>query len=116
MATFPVCLIPEDRVINFATADKSQVAFTVRKPDYLLVGLDDKSVNFVDVNTGKANETMKIPVEAIPVDAALTPRGLADMLLNMERPALMERALKAKNMQKTQATREVVAACEELVV
>ena len=48
--------------------------------------------------------------------ADLTPRGLADMLLNMERPALMERALKAKNMQKTQATREVVAACEELVV
>jgi UDP-N-acetylglucosamine--N-acetylmuramyl-(pentapeptide) pyrophosphoryl-undecaprenol N-acetylglucosamine transferase len=36
------------------------------------------------------------------------------MLLNMERPALLERALKAKNMQKTQATREVVSACEEL--
>ncbi|GAB1351831.1 hypothetical protein MASR1M12_05620 [Erysipelotrichia bacterium] len=67
--------IPEDRVINFATTDKSQVAFTARKPSYLLVGLDDKSVNFVDVNTGKANETMKIPVEAVPVDAALTPRG-----------------------------------------
>ncbi len=48
--------------------------------------------------------------------ADLTPRGLADMLLNMERPALMERALKAKNMQKTQATREVVSACEELAV
>ncbi|MHA7602069.1 undecaprenyldiphospho-muramoylpentapeptide beta-N-acetylglucosaminyltransferase [Alicycliphilus sp. T452] len=48
--------------------------------------------------------------------ADLTPRGLADMLLNMERPVLMERALKAKNMQKTQATREVVAACEELAV
>jgi UDP-N-acetylglucosamine--N-acetylmuramyl-(pentapeptide) pyrophosphoryl-undecaprenol N-acetylglucosamine transferase len=46
--------------------------------------------------------------------ADLTPRGLADMLLNMERPALLERALKAKNMQKTQATREVVSACEEL--
>ena len=46
--------------------------------------------------------------------ADLTPRGLADMLLNMERSALLERALKAKNMQKTQATREVVSACEEL--
>ncbi|HQQ70432.1 MAG TPA: undecaprenyldiphospho-muramoylpentapeptide beta-N-acetylglucosaminyltransferase [Alicycliphilus sp.] len=44
----------------------------------------------------------------------LTPRGLAEMLLDMKRPALMERALKAKTMQKTQATREVVAACEEL--
>ena len=46
--------------------------------------------------------------------ADLTPRGLADMLLNLERSALLERALKAKNMQKTQATREVVSACEEL--
>ncbi len=46
--------------------------------------------------------------------ADMTPRSLADMLLNMERPALLERALKAKNMQKTQATREVVSACEEL--
>jgi len=46
--------------------------------------------------------------------ADLTARSLADMLLNMERPALLERALKAKNMQKTQATREVVSACEEL--
>ena len=46
--------------------------------------------------------------------ADLTPRGLADMLLNMQRPALLERALKAKSMQKIQATREVVSACEEL--
>ncbi len=46
--------------------------------------------------------------------ADLTARGLADMLLNMKRPALLERALKAKTMQKTQATREVVSACEEL--
>ena len=46
--------------------------------------------------------------------ADLTPRWLADMLLNTERPALVERALKAKTMQKTQATREVVSACEEL--
>ena len=46
--------------------------------------------------------------------ADMTPRSLADMLLNMERQALLERALKAKNMQKTQATREVVSACEEL--
>lgn len=44
----------------------------------------------------------------------LTPRGLADMLLNTERSALLERALKAKSMEKTQATREVVSACEEL--
>ena len=44
----------------------------------------------------------------------LSPQGLAQMLQNMERPALVERALKAKNMQKINATHEVVTACEEL--
>ncbi|MFT3812600.1 MAG: undecaprenyldiphospho-muramoylpentapeptide beta-N-acetylglucosaminyltransferase [Acidovorax sp.] len=44
----------------------------------------------------------------------LTPQGLAQMLQNMERPALAARALEAKNMQKTEATREVALACEEL--
>ena len=44
----------------------------------------------------------------------LTPEGLAQMLQNMERPALAGIALKAKNMQKINATREVVTACEEL--
>ena len=44
----------------------------------------------------------------------LTPGGLAQMLQNMERSALVQRAQNAKKMQKTQATREVVSACEEL--
>ena len=44
----------------------------------------------------------------------LTPEGLAQMLQNMERSTLVERAQRAKTMQKTQATREVVTACEEL--
>lgn len=44
----------------------------------------------------------------------LTPGGLAQMLQNMERPALFQRAQNAKNMQKTEATAAVVAACEEL--
>jgi len=44
----------------------------------------------------------------------LTPEGLAQLLQSMERPALVARALEAKNMQKTEATREVAAACEEL--
>lgn len=44
----------------------------------------------------------------------LTPEGLAQMLQNMERSTLLERAQQAKTMQKTDATREVVAACEEL--
>ena len=44
----------------------------------------------------------------------LTPGGLAQMLQNMERPALVQRAQNANNMQKTEATAAVVAACEEL--
>jgi UDP-N-acetylglucosamine--N-acetylmuramyl-(pentapeptide) pyrophosphoryl-undecaprenol N-acetylglucosamine transferase len=44
----------------------------------------------------------------------LTPEWLADLLQKTERPALIRCALAAKNMQKLQATAEVVAACEEL--
>jgi UDP-N-acetylglucosamine--N-acetylmuramyl-(pentapeptide) pyrophosphoryl-undecaprenol N-acetylglucosamine transferase len=46
--------------------------------------------------------------------ATLTPESLAKLLSNTERPALIERALGAKNMQKLNATDAVVAACEEL--
>ncbi len=46
--------------------------------------------------------------------ADLTPQSLANMIEKWERPALVQKALAAKKMQKTQATREVVAACEEL--
>ena len=44
----------------------------------------------------------------------LSSQKLAEMLQNTERPALLERALKAKNMQKIHATDAVVTACEEL--
>jgi UDP-N-acetylglucosamine--N-acetylmuramyl-(pentapeptide) pyrophosphoryl-undecaprenol N-acetylglucosamine transferase len=44
----------------------------------------------------------------------LTPEWLADLLQKTERPALIRCALAAKNMQKLQATADVVAACEEL--
>ena len=44
----------------------------------------------------------------------LTPWMLATMLQKTERVALINRALQAKNMQKTEATARVVAACEEL--
>jgi len=46
--------------------------------------------------------------------ADLTPQSLANMIEKWERPALVQKALTAKKMQQTQATREVVAACEEL--
>jgi len=44
----------------------------------------------------------------------LSAGSLAQLLQNTERAALLERALKAKTMQKIHATREVVNACEEL--
>jgi len=46
--------------------------------------------------------------------AELTPQKLADMLRNMKRSDLLEKALAAKNMQKLDATDRLVAACEEL--
>ncbi|MFT4268842.1 MAG: undecaprenyldiphospho-muramoylpentapeptide beta-N-acetylglucosaminyltransferase [Xenophilus sp.] len=45
----------------------------------------------------------------------LTPELLSDLLQKTHRPALLDRALKAKTLEKTEATREVANACEELV-
>jgi len=44
----------------------------------------------------------------------LTPELLSDLLQKTTREALLERALKAKSLQKTEAVAEVVHACEEL--
>lgn len=44
----------------------------------------------------------------------LTPELLADLLQKTERTTLMERASRAKTMQKTEAVEQVVRACEEL--
>lgn len=44
----------------------------------------------------------------------LTPERLAEMLQKTERTTLLERALKAKTLQKTEASAQIVAACEEL--
>jgi UDP-N-acetylglucosamine--N-acetylmuramyl-(pentapeptide) pyrophosphoryl-undecaprenol N-acetylglucosamine transferase len=46
--------------------------------------------------------------------ADMTPEGLAKLLQNTERPALIQCGLEAKKMQKLDATNAVVAACEEL--
>ncbi|HOE43016.1 MAG TPA: glycosyltransferase, partial [Rhodoferax sp.] len=43
----------------------------------------------------------------------MTPRDLADMLLKMERDTLMDKGLRAKKMQKTGATEQIVQVCEE---
>jgi UDP-N-acetylglucosamine--N-acetylmuramyl-(pentapeptide) pyrophosphoryl-undecaprenol N-acetylglucosamine transferase len=47
--------------------------------------------------------------------AQLTPASLVEMLLNMERLTLMNKALEAKKLQKIEAVDVIVAACEELV-
>ncbi len=44
----------------------------------------------------------------------LTPEYLAKMLQKTERPALLQRALKAKTLQKLEASAQIVAACEEI--
>jgi UDP-N-acetylglucosamine--N-acetylmuramyl-(pentapeptide) pyrophosphoryl-undecaprenol N-acetylglucosamine transferase len=44
----------------------------------------------------------------------LTAEKLADMLKTLDRSALLQRAEAAKKMQKTEATADIVAACEEL--
>jgi UDP-N-acetylglucosamine--N-acetylmuramyl-(pentapeptide) pyrophosphoryl-undecaprenol N-acetylglucosamine transferase len=44
----------------------------------------------------------------------LTPDTLATMLITLTREQLLQRAVAAKRMQKTQATEQVVAACEAL--
>jgi UDP-N-acetylglucosamine--N-acetylmuramyl-(pentapeptide) pyrophosphoryl-undecaprenol N-acetylglucosamine transferase len=46
--------------------------------------------------------------------AELTPGKLADMLNHLDRGELLRRAQAAKKMQKTEATGDIVAACEEL--
>lgn len=46
--------------------------------------------------------------------ADLTAEKLMEMLQKMERTTLLQRAQKAKSMKKLTATREIVAACEEL--
>ena len=45
----------------------------------------------------------------------LTPEKLADLLQNTERTMLVERALAAKKMEKTQATEALVEACQKVI-
>lgn len=44
----------------------------------------------------------------------LTPEGLAQLLASLDRTELLDKAERAKTLEKTTATREVVGACEEL--
>ncbi|MDR2852594.1 MAG: undecaprenyldiphospho-muramoylpentapeptide beta-N-acetylglucosaminyltransferase [Burkholderiaceae bacterium] len=46
--------------------------------------------------------------------SALTPQSLADLIQNMTRAALLERAIKARTLAKTDAVEQIVRACEDL--
>jgi UDP-N-acetylglucosamine--N-acetylmuramyl-(pentapeptide) pyrophosphoryl-undecaprenol N-acetylglucosamine transferase len=66
-----------------------------------------------DHQTSNANFLVEAGGGWLMQQDALNAQKLAEMLQNMQRSTLLNVALKAKTMQKTDATREVVAACEE---
>ena len=67
-----------------------------------------------DHQTGNARFLVDAGAGWLVPQPELTPRGLADLLAHTRRPALLQRALAAKALEKTQAAREVAMACEEL--
>lgn len=67
-----------------------------------------------DHQTANANFIVQAGGGWLMQQDALNAQKLAEMLQNMQRSTLLNVALKAKTMQKIYATREVVAACEEL--
>ena len=67
-----------------------------------------------DHQTANARYLVDVGAGWLVPQSTLTARGLADMLQNMQRATLLERAELAKKMQKIDATAQVVAACEEL--
>ena len=73
--------IPDDRTINFASADKSQVAFVNRPVEYFVVGSNDGSLNYieyVDLNlAAEINSTSRKPVDSLRIDLATTPVCIA---------------------------------------
>ena len=69
-----------------------------------------------DHQTANARYLVDVGAGWLLPQSTLTAQGLADMLQNMQRATLLERAELAKKMQKIDATAQVVAACEELAL
>ena len=67
-----------------------------------------------DHQTTNAQYLVKVGGGWLVQQSDLTAHGLAEMLQNMKRSELMEKAQKARTMKKVHATREIVAACERL--
>lgn len=68
-----------------------------------------------DHQTGNAKFLVDAGAAWLVQQAQLTPQYLANLLQNMQRSVLMDKALEAKKMQKLEATEQIVTACEELV-
>ena len=66
-----------------------------------------------DHQTFNANFLVEAGAGWLVQQRALDAQKLAEMLQNMQRTTLLDVAVKAKTMQKIDATRQVVAACEE---
>ena len=62
----------------------------------------------------RAKEAARAIAKAHPDAKSQALLGLAELLQKTERPALIQVGLKAKTLQKTEATQAIVAACEEL--
>lgn len=67
-----------------------------------------------DHQTTNAQYLVKVGGGWLVQQSDLTVHRLAEMLQNMKRSELMEKAQKARTMKKIHATREIVAACERL--
>ena len=67
-----------------------------------------------DHQTGNARFLVAQGAGWLVPQSELSPEQLAKMLQNTERTMLLERALKAKTLEKTEAAAQIVAACEEL--
>ena len=67
-----------------------------------------------DHQTANANFLVKQGGGWLVAQKDLTPQYLADLLQKTERTTLVQQGMQAKKMQKTNATADVVAACEEL--
>lgn len=68
--------IPDERIVEFAPTNDSNMAMAVRKPQYILVGTDAKKVEQIDVRRRKIDENRVIEnLRNIPQTIALSPDG-----------------------------------------
>lgn len=73
--------LPEDRVINFAPTDKSEVNMVVRPLDYFVIGSKNGNVGYIEyVDTygmTESNPVTRTTLENLRIDLATTPTCIA---------------------------------------